>query len=227
MVLLVDVIDINRSLLKRDNQIAIATCKHDEALELIETTQFNLILIDLTTSHSDTIARIKTPLGINSETPIIAVANQADVNQIKEQYPLEFDDWLISPITEDRLNETIELWQTKASALDYLQTILSKTNNNRNLAFTILDKLFEELPSQINAIKEALENQRYAQAQEVTHKLHGSASFCGLVDIQQAANTLESNLVHNNYTDINQHFLSLQLRTLDFTRCQKLILEQR
>jgi HPt (histidine-containing phosphotransfer) domain-containing protein len=173
--------------------------------------------------QSELIARIKDPLCINNKTPVIAIVNPEEGSQEAAQSPLgEFDGSLIKPITEEQLNKIINLWQTKALA--YIQIILSKTKNNQRLALTIAEKLFEELPLQIIAIKNALENKHYDLAQEITHKLNGSVSFCGLMEIQQPAKALESCLLNNHYAAMNQHFSSLQQHTLNFTRHQESIL---
>ncbi|MCF7965444.1 MAG: Hpt domain-containing protein [Methylobacter tundripaludum] len=102
--------------------------------------------------------------------------------------------------------------------------MLGKTKNNPHLALTIFEKLFEELPLQLIQIKDALENSQYDLAREVTHKLNGSVSFCGLLEIRQPANDLEIRLLNNNYADTHQHFLTLQQCILNFTRHQKAIL---
>lgn len=222
IVLMTGDVNINHSSLKHHRQNIIVVNKHNEILMLIETTQFDLILLDLTINCSELIARIKDPLGINNKTPVIAIINPTESAQGEKQRPMEFDDWLIKPITEERLNEIIDLWQTKTLA--YIQIILSKTKNNHRLTLTIFEKLFEELPLQIIHIKDALENKQYGLAKEITHKLNGSVSFCGLTDIQQPANALEHCLLNSNYAAINQHFLMLQQCTLNFTRHQKSIL---
>ena len=137
---------------------------------------------------------------------------------------MEFDDSLMSPITAEQLNKLIDHWQTKASTLIYIQIIQLKTKNNHRLTLTLFEKLFEELPLQIIAIKDALENKQYDLAQAITHKLNGSVSFCGLTDIQQPANALENCLLKNDYAAIDQHFLMLHQHTLIFTRHQESIL---
>lgn len=230
--------DINHLSLKRDRQNITVASEHNDILTLIATTQFDLILLDLTVDYSaasapnrlhprqsELIARIKHPLGINNKTPVIAITDPAEESQREKQYPMEFDGWLIKPITAERLNEIIDIWQTKALALGYIHIILNKTKNNRPLALTIFEKLFKELPLQIVHIKDALENGQYDLAREITHKLNGSVSFCGLMDIQQPANDLESCLLNNNYASTHQHFLTLQQRTLNFTVHQKTIME--
>jgi HPt (histidine-containing phosphotransfer) domain-containing protein len=110
-------------------------------------------------------------------------------------------------------------------AMDYIQIILNKTKNNRSLTLTIFKKLFEELPLQIIIIKKALENGDYAIAKETTHKLHGSASFCGLIDIQNHAYALENCLINRNYEATEQNFLLLQQDVLNLTRHQRAIME--
>ena len=174
--------------------------------------------------QSELITRIKDPLGINSKTPVIAIINPAEASHSYQQCPMAFDDSLTRPVTEQRLNEIIDLWQTKALALDYIQIVLSKTKNNQRLTLTLFEKLFEELPLQVIEIRNALENKQYDLAQEITHKLNGSVSFCGLMDIQQPANALESCLLNNNYASTHRHFLMLQQCTLNFIHHQKFIL---
>jgi HPt (histidine-containing phosphotransfer) domain-containing protein len=250
IVLMTGDIGINYSSLKHQGQNIIVTNKYDDILTLIESTQFDLILLDLTANYMvasvphfcppwtedmqettgsslgrhpwqpELIALIKDPLCINNKTPLIAVANPTEGSQSL----MEFDDSLIRPITEEQLNEVIDFWQTKTLALAYIQMILDKTKNNRSLTLTIFEKLFAELPLQIIDIKNALENKQYELAKEVTHKLNGSVSFCGLMDIQVSANTLENYLLTNNYASTHQHFLILQQHTLNFTRHKESIL---
>jgi HPt (histidine-containing phosphotransfer) domain-containing protein len=230
MLLMTNDNDINPSSLKQHHQNIIVAHKYNDILPLVETTQFSLILLDLTIDYSaawqsELIASIRAPLCINNQTPVIAIINPPQSSQEKDQSLMEFNGYLAKPITEEQLNETINVWKSKTLALAYIQTIRNRTRNNQSLTLTILKKLFEELPTQLIYIKDALENKRYDLAQEVTHKLNGSVSFCGLIDIQQPANALENHLLNNNYADIDRHFLELQQCVLNFTCLQESILE--
>lgn len=228
--------DINHLSLKHQDRNIIVANTINDFLSLIETTQFNLILLDLSANYSaessvpgqpgqlELIARLKASLGINNNTPIIAIISSKEESQ-REKQLIEADDWLVKPISEKQLNETIDAWQTKTIALAYIQIIQNRTKNNQRLTLNIFEKLFEELPQQIIQIKDALENRQYDHAKEITHKLNGSVSFCGLTNIQQAANTLESSLLNSNYTAINQYFRTLQDCTLDFISHQKSIMK--
>jgi len=240
MVLMTSDINIKHVSLKHRRQNITVATQYDDMLMNLETTQFDLILIDFTENcsvtpasdrlsdyrhpwQSELIALLKDPAGINSKTPVIAIVNPADEFYSDQQHPVAFYDCLIGPITEQWVSELIDLWQTKALALNYIQTMLSKTKNNQRLTLTLFEKLFEELPSQVINIKDALETEQYDLAKEITHKLNGSASFCGLTDIQQPANALENFLLNNDFASAHQHFLTLQQCILSFTRHQNFI----
>jgi CheY-like chemotaxis protein len=217
-------IDSKQSLLKQGEQNIITANKLNDIIFHITTTQFDLILLDLTVSGLDFITRIKDPDCINNKTPVIALINQTEELLSVDSYPIAFNGSLTKPITKEQLNKLIEPLQTESFALSYIQLILNKTKNNQRLALTIFKKLFEELPMQIIGIKDALENGQYELAHEITHKLNGSVSFCDLMDIQQPANALERCLLNKNLVDLNRYFLILQQNTLNFTRHQKSIL---
>jgi len=99
IVLMTGDIDINHSLLKHRRQNIIVTSQYDAILMHIETTRFDLILLDLPVDgpdprQSELIARIKDPLGINGKTPVIAIVNPAQNSRIDQQ----FDDSLTGPL---------------------------------------------------------------------------------------------------------------------------------
>lgn len=226
IVLIAGDIGVNHSSLNYPHQNIIAAKQYKDILQLIASTQFNLILLDLNADYLKLMPRIKNPLSLNSKTPIIAIDSPSDGNpQYEQQYSIVFDDRLVGPITEQQLNEIIDAWQIKAVALGYIRMILIKTKNNLRLTRTLFEKLFEELPLQITHIKDALENKQYGLAQEITHKLNGSVSFCGLTGIQQSANALEGWLLNNNYANAHRHFPILQQHILNLTRHQETILE--
>jgi HPt (histidine-containing phosphotransfer) domain-containing protein len=106
----------------------------------------------------------------------------------------------------------------------YIQLMLDKTKNNKELALTIFIKLFEELPKQLTTIHNALKNQHLAEAKDITHMLHGSASFCGLLAIQNPAKDLEISLINVDIEAAKNHFIELQRHVADLTNHQAAIL---
>lgn len=189
---------------------------------LLNTRLFDLILLD-----SGLINLVKAADCVNSQTPLIALIDTADNIEKLKIIAAGFDDYLIRPVTINKLKEVIDFWNIRdksMSVFDYILAILNATQNNHPLALTIFKKLFEELPLQIDAIKDALEHQEFQLAEEITHKLHGSASFCGLTDIQKSANLLENSLINKNFSGINAYFQLLQRGILNLTHQQESIM---
>lgn len=112
------------------------------------------------------------------------------------------------------------------TASDYIGIVLEKTKNNRTLALTIFKKLFDELPKQLACIEDEMRVGHYENAKEITHKMHGSVSFCGLIGIQEMANKLEQCLTNQNYHSLSQDLWLLRERVFMFTRYQESILAE-
>ncbi|MGR8980012.1 MAG: Hpt domain-containing protein [Gammaproteobacteria bacterium] len=89
---------------------------------------------------------------------------------------------------------------------------------------TVFKKLFDELPQQLERIEDRLNVGDYENAREITHKLHGSVSFCGLTDIQQPAKKLEQCLLSQNYRTVNRDLLYLKQKVSTFMRYRDRIL---
>lgn len=110
--------------------------------------------------------------------------------------------------------------------LTYLNSMLNKTLQNRDLALLLFKKLFQELPKQITQLEQTLLAQEFNQAQAIIHKLHGSVSFCGFSELQELANGVESNLLHDNLDLARSLFLLLKQEVLLFQSLQDRILQQ-
>lgn len=107
-----------------------------------------------------------------------------------------------------------------AEALKYMALILTKTKQNQDLARTILKKLSAELPAQLALIEDALLKGNYIGAREIVHKLQGSAGFCGLEALEQAACELDKEIRGQRYADVDRHFVKLEHRMMHFICCR-------
>lgn len=110
------------------------------------------------------------------------------------------------------------------SAEKYIELLLNKTKNNRKLAMTIFIKLFAELPAQLVDISTAIKHQQLTTAKDITHMLHGSVSFCGLMDLQESAKKLEISLLNNDQKAAQQYLNELKLSIAEFLNQQQTIL---
>ncbi len=95
---------------------------------------------------------------------------------------------------------------THTNALGFVRIMLDRARNNKELAKTLFKKLFAELPLQVGAIGKAFENNELQLAIDITHKLHGSVSFCGLENIRKPAEKLEACLRTLELEPIERHY---------------------
>jgi len=226
-VLIVDSSSVNPAFLKKHCSHVIWSKDRQEMLSFIQSIAFKLILLNLNSDGLALIKLIQAVDCINQQTPVIGLID-ASMN-VRKQSIIDagFDDCLMTPFKNEQIDELFNLWQIaryNTEASGYIDNILNKTYNNRVLALTILNKLFDELPRQLAAIETALINNQYNVAEETTHKLHGSVSLCGFIDMEKPANALESSLINKNYQAINPHFQLLQQSILSFTGKQSAIL---
>jgi HPt (histidine-containing phosphotransfer) domain-containing protein len=199
----------------------------NEALIALLYTRFNLILIDAMLINDDMIRFVKGAGGINCKTPVIVMVEPCDSHLTTRFEAWEVDACWSKPIKVAAFDPFIkrEKIATGLAPRDYIQILLDKTQNNKNLVLTIFKKLFTELPQQIIDIKNALQNQQYKAALEIAHKLHGSVGFCGFTDIQQHAQALENSLLRQDYLAISGSYSALKAAVLAFTAKEAAILD--
>jgi CheY-like chemotaxis protein len=241
-ILIADDNSINRLLLVNQlqdhcDQIT-ATEDGIEALNYLKSKRFNLVFLDLQMpgyNGFELIETLRHTENPNRDTPIIAVTAHALPNQRKDIIALGFDECLIKPILSEQLEEIVTLWRPteprealsdSPKQAGYAQQLLAKTAYDRDLALSILNKLYEELPQQLDSIQKALRHRQWQQALSITHKLHGSVSFCGLTDIRQQALTLEQNLISKDFLETDRHFDKLRALIQQFITKKTELIEE-
>jgi len=209
-----------------------------EALSYLQQYKYDLILLDIQMpylSGLELVKIIKKIDSINQNTPVIAITAQIPIPQHKSLSRSEFDECLIKPILLEHLEELLEKWLaispsenkvTTELTVDYISALLQRTSGNILLATTIFNKLFAELPEQLELINQAIKTENYTAAYEITHKLHGSVSFCGFSDLQIPAQTLEKSLFTHKKDLIHSSLDQLNNKITDLMEQQNSILKQ-
>jgi two-component system sensor histidine kinase BarA len=161
----------------------------------------------------------------NSYTPIIALTADAvptTRTQIKESkidaYLLKpIDEQQIWPIIENVLNKTIQQqlqqfprWQRNISLdiptlpLRDLDKALSVTGGDHKLAEEMFKQLKHELPKHLAALNSAHANLDWTQLREISHKLHGSTSSCGVPALDYAVQQFNAACRDQSEVNANQ-----------------------
>jgi len=240
-ILIADDDEINRLLLKYQLE---SHCKNitlvndgKAALSCLQDNKYDLILLDLQMPYFtglELIKLIKQTDSTNKDSPVIAITAHAQSQQRNTVIEAGFDECLIKPVLLEQLFEILNLWLPKensnlnhqASKIDYVGILLDKTAGNSELTHQLFCKLFSELQIQSNMIEQALKDNELSIAEEITHKLHGSVSFCGFNELQACARALEISLCDKDFQQINPNFTLLKNKIIDFINLKESILNQ-
>lgn len=198
-----------------------------ETVSAISTQVFNLILIDVLFDGPILVELTKRPGGINTDTPLVIMIDSKEQTLRKAYINAGFDDCMLKPLSRECFAELIEFWMFTnplAVHFDAVHTLLDKTKCNITLVTLLYEKLFEELPIQIQSIESAINSRDYRHALEITHQLNGSAKTCYLKAIAETANSLELCLVENNCDFTEGYFLILKQKVLSLIEHREPIL---
>ena len=211
-----------------------------QALPLLQQNKYQLILLDLQMQCFDSLellSQIKQADCINNNTPVIAITANTQSHQRKRLIEAGFDDCLIKPILLEQLDKKLDVWwpvesehsnsypQKLEHNLIFIEQMLEKTDQNKELASVLFDKLFKELPEQMAIIEQALTHSYLDLAKEITHKLHGSVRFCGFIDLQNAVNQLETDLSDKDAKTALVSFVKLKQKIDHFIDFKDAILQ--
>jgi two-component system sensor histidine kinase BarA len=162
-----------------------------QAWELAERHRFDLILMDLhmpEMSGEESAQRIRTGSGPNRETPIVALTANAFTNEPQRLANHGINECLIKPISEYRLWETVKHWTGHSVPAPNPQT----GSRRQELARELFAMLLAELPQQREQLIRAFRAADWTSLREIAHKLRGSAAYCQVQDLEQAAADLET-----------------------------------
>ena len=98
----------------------------------------------------------------------------------------------------------------------YIYSLLRKTRQNHALALLLFEKLFLEVPEQLLQLEESLKAEDLNSAFTITHKLHGSFSFCDFAQLQKSCHVLEKRLLARDLANAQHDFLELKQQVTDF-----------
>lgn len=233
-ILIADDNEMNRWLLNEQLQTwspRITECLDGgQAWQAIQKEQFDLLLLDVNMpvcSGLELIQRCRSQANPNQSAPAIAITAHAQTGLHAELLSAGFTDCLIKPIKLMQLQQAVSRCLVIASDVDiacYAQAILQKTEFNPRLSATLLEKLFAEIPVQLQQINDCLPDNP-KQAWEVAHRLHGSFCFYGFEEIRPLIATLEQYLLDQQLDPAQQQLQQLQARCENLLNHREILLD--
>lgn len=206
----------------------VLTSTLQEAVTTLTSKLFNLIIVDIALDGLTLIAQAQSTTSINCHTPIIALVDRLDLALRKQMISAGFDDCLVKPLYADDLSELVKFWcknNVMDSFLESTETLLSIFRRNNGVVLTLYNKLFEELPRQVDVISVALNAGEYQLAFDANHKINGSAKICYLKDIETSATALERCLIQKKYDLAESYFSMLRHSITTFIDHRESILD--
>lgn len=149
---------------------------------------------------------------VNQASVVIAITAHVQSHQKHLLIDDGFNDCLIKPIVLADLQRIIAQWRAPAGDSDshyYANSVLERVDSNRELGRQFLQKLFQELPLQMEALEQALHRRSAELALPIAHKLHGSFCFYGFADFRAIASRLEQSLIAGDIAEVWLHFQQL------------------
>ena len=173
-----------------------------EAISLFKDKRYDVIFMDINMPLVSGIAALKSIIEIEkqknlSHTPIVALTANAIQSDREKFLSIGFDDYLSKPIEEEKLNQILKkylpLQKTKKANLQLPKQIIDK----------LRDKFFNNLPSELKELQEAIAKKDMQKIFAISHKLKGVSANLGLDDITQITSTMEEKSRNNQDFDYN------------------------
>lgn len=176
------------------------------------------------------------------KTAIIALTAHALAEQRQHMLNVGMDDFLSKPASEQQLLQMLEKWadtttHTPSQPNDdtphatfispfYGECVdrnlaLQACGNKPEAAAEMLTLLLQTLEEERLAITQAIETKQLAQAKELVHKLHGGSCYCGVTQLKNCCDAMET-LIKKDMTeylvDVLPHFHAAVNALLDWRR---------
>ncbi len=189
-----------------------------EALKILETAPYDLVLMDCQMPEMDGYEATRMIRNPKSQVPrhdIPIIAMTANAMQGDREKCLEsgMTDYISKPIDPDDLLEIIEKWITNQDSaqqeqLDRIDTLtteiinmaelLERTLGDETLAGGMLNKFLENIPNEIVALKDALNEKDTSLVQQKAHTIKGSAGMVSATGLEKIAIEAEKAAKENN-----------------------------
>ncbi len=173
-----------------------------EAVKLTQEQDFDLIFMDLHMPDMDGTEATKLIKQHNPQVPIVAITADILANENNALYNNGFNGLISKPIDEEKLIECLNKFLLHGTFSQTLNKILQQFNGKESLAAEMYQLLIKELKDKPVELPQLLNEKNYQELIQLVHKMNGSASYCGLKALQQAAEGLEVALKREQYSEV-------------------------
>lgn len=179
-----------------------------EALDLIATQTFDLIIMDIQMPELDGVQATQKIRDLGHKVPIVGLTAHATRQEQDIYYKAGMSEVLIKPVRMDMLKSMIRRMGSgpakppirapaqQSIPLFDLELSLMNANQRPDLAAELMAVLISGLPDDLSTILKAREN--LDALKQAVHKLHGAVHYCGVPRLGRAIEKLESAIKHDD-----------------------------
>jgi len=172
-----------------------------QAVTLCEKESFDLVFMDLHMPEMDGIEATILIKKTQPELPIIATTADILANENNALINQGFDRVLSKPIDENKLIACLNEWLPSDGSHTY-QLLVQHFNGKKELADEMYQMLIKELKEKHPLLPLLWKQQQQEELRQLVHKINGSASYCGVTQLQAAAQELEIALKRNQLEQV-------------------------
>jgi two-component system sensor histidine kinase BarA len=189
----------------------------EEALAVFQTQPVDMIFMDIQMPVMDGIETSKKIRQMESNsgkrTPIIALTAHALAEQRQRLLMSGLDDYLSKPASEQQILQMVKKWLQKSESTFKKEISISDHNifvrseifyavdrsaalkacgQKPEIAIEMIKTLLESLPAQQRKINDTIDAGNFTLAGEYIHKLHGACCYCGVTDLKNCCDAMET-----------------------------------
>ncbi|GLR63196.1 response regulator [Marinospirillum insulare] len=206
------------TLLKELGFTALEAVSGEQAVMRVEEQKVDLVLMDI---HMPGISGVEATQQIRAlghqyrSLPIVATTAHAAVEERSAWLQAGINDVLIKPINEKLLTDLLQRWLGSRFSVEQTKGLTVEINQSEeswqacpvdhemgiklaigkaDIADELLGLLLANLNESRNEIEDALKNQDDDALLEAVHRLHGASRYCGVPDLAQTTEALETQL---------------------------------
>ncbi|SFC11752.1 two-component system, NarL family, sensor histidine kinase BarA [Marinospirillum celere] len=192
-------------------QLGYETCEArtgQEAVEVVKQEPVDLILMDIQMPEMDGVEATRRIRSLGHQyrsLPIIALTAHAVAEERAGWLQAGLNDILIKPLNEKLLTDILHRWLGENLSYPALEEVAVPCPVDRDLgvrlaagrpelADELLGLLLASLEESKEAIEQALANEQEMALIDAVHRLHGASRYCGVPDLAQLTEALETQL---------------------------------
>lgn len=219
-ILIVDDSKLNREVMKmalRDHEVEIDEAEDgDEALSILKSTSYDLLIVDMRMPNMDGITLVKklrSELNDN-KTPVIGITGD-DNDKVKDDFLAAGGSELLVKPVDNRvlIREIYEHAKVEVKFFDETQAKL-RANGNSEIQTRLKNLLLKEITSSVDTLKNTNNKD---SIREVAHKTISSTAYCGYLLTSRKAKALESSIMKkkdpNQITELKHNLIQALEKT--------------